>query len=193
MAASSSSLLNKAGRFGLDIARNNLPGFRTAESACGTVKNVCVTLYSLLVFAYACFFRPIGKKDGSQQARLDAVSAQTLVIGTETNGRTVLRDSSSRFAKCGSSAFVSTESRTVYDATRTRLLKGRHTLLRLCAAHLRQMKQANPNKPLVWVDIGGGTGMISLYWHGPPFRLISYSKLRLQHRGDGQVLPCLRV
>jgi betaine lipid synthase len=35
---------------------------------------------------------------------------------------------------------------------------GRLTLLRLCAAHLRQMKLANPNKPLVWVDIGGGTG-----------------------------------
>ncbi|THG98017.1 hypothetical protein EW026_g4092 [Hermanssonia centrifuga] len=46
----------------------------------------------------------------------------------------------------------------VYDATRTRLLRGRQTLLRLCAAHLRQMKKDNPDKPLVWVDIGGGTG-----------------------------------
>ena len=46
----------------------------------------------------------------------------------------------------------------MYDATRHRLLRGRHTLLRLCAAHLRQMKKENPRKPLVWVDIGGGTG-----------------------------------
>ncbi|PSR97104.1 hypothetical protein PHLCEN_2v4385 [Hermanssonia centrifuga] len=36
---------------------------------------------------------------------------------------------------------------------------GRQTLLRLCAAHLRQMKKENPDKPLVWVDIGGGTGL----------------------------------
>ncbi|GJE99974.1 related to Betaine lipid synthase [Phanerochaete sordida] len=78
-----------------------------------------------LIFAWMCFFRPIGKKGGDQQQRLDSFYAGQA---------------------------------DVYDATRHRLLRGRHTLLRLCAAHLRQMKKENPTKPLVWVDIGGGTG-----------------------------------
>ncbi|CCF54553.1 hypothetical protein NDA11_001352 [Ustilago hordei] len=47
---------------------------------------------------------------------------------------------------------------TVYDSTRCGLLKGRTTMLKLCAAQLRDMQASNPGKPLVWVDIGGGTG-----------------------------------
>ncbi|CBQ70562.1 related to Betaine lipid synthase [Sporisorium reilianum SRZ2] len=47
---------------------------------------------------------------------------------------------------------------TVYDSTRSGLLKGRTTMLKLCAAQLRDMQATNPGKPLVWVDIGGGTG-----------------------------------
>ncbi|KIP07889.1 hypothetical protein PHLGIDRAFT_510955 [Phlebiopsis gigantea 11061_1 CR5-6] len=78
-----------------------------------------------LIFAWMCFFRPIGRKECDQQQRLDS--------------------------------FYEGQAE-VYDATRHRLLRGRHTLLRLCAAHLRQMKRENPKKPLVWVDIGGGTG-----------------------------------
>lgn len=31
-------------------------------------------------------------------------------------------------------------------------------MLKLCAAQLREMKRAHPDKPLIWVDIGGGTG-----------------------------------
>ncbi|CDS01335.1 hypothetical protein [Sporisorium scitamineum] len=46
----------------------------------------------------------------------------------------------------------------VYDSTRSGLLKGRTTMLKLCAAQLRDMQATNPGKPLVWVDIGGGTG-----------------------------------
>ncbi|EST06244.1 Methyltransferase domain protein [Kalmanozyma brasiliensis GHG001] len=46
----------------------------------------------------------------------------------------------------------------VYDATRSGLLKGRTTMLKLCAAQLRDMQATNPGKPLIWVDIGGGTG-----------------------------------
>ncbi|KZP16506.1 hypothetical protein FIBSPDRAFT_1047462 [Athelia psychrophila] len=46
----------------------------------------------------------------------------------------------------------------VYDATRTRLLRGRNTMLNLSAAHLRIMRESTPEKRLVWVDIGGGTG-----------------------------------
>ncbi|EIW83356.1 hypothetical protein CONPUDRAFT_136405 [Coniophora puteana RWD-64-598 SS2] len=46
----------------------------------------------------------------------------------------------------------------VYDATRNRLLRGRNTMLNLCAGHLRTMQQTAPKQRLVWVDIGGGTG-----------------------------------
>lgn len=43
----------------------------------------------------------------------------------------------------------------VYDASRTRLLRGRSTMLKLCAAQLKEQKIAKP----VWIDLGGGTGM----------------------------------
>ncbi|KDR80288.1 hypothetical protein GALMADRAFT_92595 [Galerina marginata CBS 339.88] len=46
----------------------------------------------------------------------------------------------------------------VYDATRSVLLRGRNTMLSLSAAHLHELRAASPNKRLVWVDIGGGTG-----------------------------------
>ncbi|KAG8680317.1 hypothetical protein FRC11_002643, partial [Ceratobasidium sp. 423] len=42
----------------------------------------------------------------------------------------------------------------IYDSTRQRLLRGRKTMLQLVAAHMRERKS---EKPLVWVDIGGGT------------------------------------
>ncbi|KAG8708678.1 hypothetical protein FRC09_001099 [Ceratobasidium sp. 395] len=44
----------------------------------------------------------------------------------------------------------------IYDSTRRKLLRGRKTMLALTAAHLRERKTTQ--KPLVWVDIGGGTG-----------------------------------
>jgi betaine lipid synthase len=37
-------------------------------------------------------------------------------------------------------------------------LRGRDTLLKLLAASLKQQLKKNPNKKLVWLDIGGGTG-----------------------------------
>ncbi|WFD30452.1 hypothetical protein MSPP1_001473 [Malassezia sp. CBS 17886] len=46
----------------------------------------------------------------------------------------------------------------VYDATRAGLLRGRKTMLKLCAAEMRRVREKHPNKKLVWVDIGGGTG-----------------------------------
>jgi betaine lipid synthase len=46
----------------------------------------------------------------------------------------------------------------VYDMTRNGLLKGRDTMLSLSAAHLRTLRASSPNKRLIWVDIGGGTG-----------------------------------
>lgn len=48
----------------------------------------------------------------------------------------------------------------IYDATRSRLLRGREDMLRLTASHLKdQIERGDWNgKKLVWVDIGGGTG-----------------------------------
>ncbi|GAA5839181.1 hypothetical protein JCM9279_002619 [Rhodotorula babjevae] len=46
----------------------------------------------------------------------------------------------------------------IYDKTRSRLLQGRTTMLKLSAAHLREQRRREPNKRLVWLDIGGGTG-----------------------------------
>ncbi|KAE9411149.1 S-adenosyl-L-methionine-dependent methyltransferase [Gymnopus androsaceus JB14] len=46
----------------------------------------------------------------------------------------------------------------VYDATRKGLLRGRKTMLNLSAGHLRTLRASNPDKRLVWIDIGGGTG-----------------------------------
>ncbi|KAI8320008.1 hypothetical protein GQ54DRAFT_313067, partial [Martensiomyces pterosporus] len=46
----------------------------------------------------------------------------------------------------------------VYDSTRGGLLRGRKTMLRLCAGELsKRMAQAQGSAP-IWVDIGGGTG-----------------------------------
>lgn len=38
------------------------------------------------------------------------------------------------------------------------MLRGRTTMLKLSAAHLREVRRKNPHKKLVWLDIGGGTG-----------------------------------
>ncbi|KWU43798.1 hypothetical protein RHOSPDRAFT_29502 [Rhodotorula sp. JG-1b] len=46
----------------------------------------------------------------------------------------------------------------IYDKTREKLLRGRTTMLKLSAAHLREVRHKNPHKKLVWLDIGGGTG-----------------------------------
>lgn len=50
------------------------------------------------------------------------------------------------------------ESVAVYDKTRSSLLRGRRTMLKLSAAHLREQRKQNPHKRIVWVDLGGGTG-----------------------------------
>lgn len=46
----------------------------------------------------------------------------------------------------------------IYDKTRSKLLRGRGTMLKLSAAHLREQRRKDPSKRLVWLDIGGGTG-----------------------------------
>ncbi|KAG8215856.1 hypothetical protein J3R82DRAFT_7811 [Butyriboletus roseoflavus] len=46
----------------------------------------------------------------------------------------------------------------VYDKTRSGLLRGRNTMLRLSVSHLRALRAKDPSQRLIWVDIGGGTG-----------------------------------
>ncbi|ORY85942.1 hypothetical protein BCR35DRAFT_302535 [Leucosporidium creatinivorum] len=46
----------------------------------------------------------------------------------------------------------------IYDKTRNSLLRGRTTMLKLSAAHLKEQRKQDPSKRLVWLDIGGGTG-----------------------------------
>ncbi|WVQ79348.1 hypothetical protein IAT38_001445 [Cryptococcus sp. DSM 104549] len=52
----------------------------------------------------------------------------------------------------------------LYDVTRTKLLKGRETMLQLLASHLKAQPPVvvgptdAPRKPKIWVDLGGGTG-----------------------------------
>ncbi|KAF8130541.1 hypothetical protein EV363DRAFT_1450349 [Boletus edulis] len=46
----------------------------------------------------------------------------------------------------------------VYDRTRSNLLRGRNTMLKLSVSHLRTLRAKNPSQRLVWIDIGGGTG-----------------------------------
>ncbi|SCV73196.1 BQ2448_7121 [Microbotryum intermedium] len=46
----------------------------------------------------------------------------------------------------------------IYDKTRNALLRGRRTMLKLSAAHLREQRKTDPSKRLIWLDVGGGTG-----------------------------------
>lgn len=46
----------------------------------------------------------------------------------------------------------------IYDATRSWLLRGRRKMLRILSAHICAKRQAD-TKPIVWIDVGGGTGM----------------------------------
>lgn len=47
----------------------------------------------------------------------------------------------------------------VYDQSRDKLLQGRQKMLRLLAAEINSRKSMSPG--LIWVDVGGGTGMLS--------------------------------
>ena len=71
----------------------------------------------------------------------------------------------------------------VYDTTRTRLLRGRNTMLSLAAAHLRALRGPSPGEGLVWIDIGGGTGPFPIF-HSPA---TNRSRSRSQYRTDGQI------
>ncbi|KAG5642444.1 hypothetical protein DXG03_002791 [Asterophora parasitica] len=51
----------------------------------------------------------------------------------------------------------------IYDKTRNGLLRGRNTMLSLSASHIRSMRAAQPNKRLVWVDIGHNIELMEKY------------------------------
>ncbi|KAJ8291944.1 hypothetical protein OF846_004728 [Rhodotorula toruloides] len=86
-------------------------------------------LVTAWTFAWNCFFQPLGK-NASQEGRLN------------------------RFYQGQAARFHIK----IYDKTRSKLLRGRTTMLKLSAAHLREQRRKNPNKRLIWLDIGGGTG-----------------------------------
>ncbi|CAO3633981.1 unnamed protein product [Cunninghamella blakesleeana] len=46
----------------------------------------------------------------------------------------------------------------VYDQSRGALLRGRRTMLKLCAAQLKAQIANGANRKPIWVDLGGGTG-----------------------------------
>jgi betaine lipid synthase len=92
-----------------------------------TVSVYLVTYYAgpYVVFAYNCFFKPIGTSSekgslGGQQAALES------------------------FYK-GQAA--------IYDATRSRLLKGREEMMALAAAQLRLKNEREGFKKRVWIDV----------------------------------------
>ena len=78
----------------------------------------------------------------------------------------------------------------VYDATRNGLLRGRNTMLSLSVAHLRLLRESSTKKRLVWVDIGGGTGLSPYTTPRFPRSLIP---TRTQHRIDGQIFPYIII
>ena len=97
---------------------------------------------SLALFIWHCFLAPLGDaKD--QKSRLDKVCYGHF----QTRRRTLT-----------STQFYEGQAQ-VYDKTRSSLLRGRKTMLNMSAAHLRVMREKNPAKRLVWVDVGGGTGV----------------------------------
>lgn len=53
----------------------------------------------------------------------------------------------------------------IYDSTRAVLLKGRKECLQLAVLHLQSGRRRRTGSKLVWVDIGGGTGLNIEYMH----------------------------
>ena len=116
-----------------------------------------------LAFAYHCFLAPIGSGK-NQSERLDRFyqgqaggecgsgAALSCIQGLIASAwqSTMQRAA----ACCVAAARCSSECAASSHAKAARLMRSR----RLCAAQLREMQRTNPGKPLVWVDIGGGTG-----------------------------------
>jgi betaine lipid synthase len=102
---------------------------------------VQIKLY--LHFCYACFIRPFLPLP-AQKRRSTAVASPLTKAGQAHQKKL--------------EHFYGPQA-SVYDATRTHLLKGREQCLQLCAAYLKDQWKSKPVDELwVWIDIGGGTG-----------------------------------
>lgn len=106
-------------------------------------------------FMWNCFFQPLGK-NADQAGRLDRFySGQA--DSKSTAFSSFRPPTSSRSQQVCFSHLLATHG-AVYDKTRSHLLRGRGTMLKLSAAHLKEQRRKDPTKRLVWLDIGGGTG-----------------------------------
>ena len=107
----------------------------------GSVLTVVVAIGDAIVpqlkFIWHCILRPLGATD--QRTRLDKVRSLSSLCASQFYKRQA----------------------DVYDTTRSGLLRGRNTMLRLSVSHLRTLRTKNPSQRLIWVDIGGGTGALS--------------------------------
>ncbi|WPK26573.1 hypothetical protein PUMCH_003931 [Australozyma saopauloensis] len=114
--------------FDSGISRIFLGGSVTMVALMMVSSRINRAVMSVLVFAWACFIKPILGKAGSDKTlgQSQQQHALELFYGNQAH---------------------------IYDSTRKLLLKGREECLQLAVSHLPQTK-----KGLVWVDIGGGTG-----------------------------------
>ena len=125
-----------------------------------------------LKFVRHCFLvRPLGATD--QRTRLDKVCS----LPSASLSALSLR---SQFYKSQAD---------VYDTTRSGLLRGRSTMLRISVGRRRTLRAKSPSQRLIWVDVGGGTGAFASFhlFVPPPIML------RSQHRAHGQALSRLSV
>jgi betaine lipid synthase len=59
----------------------------------------------------------------------------------------------------------------VYDNSRGPLLRGRKTMLKVCAAQLKeQIATGMMTKKPIWIDLGGGTGKKKIHAFQPVIR-----------------------
>lgn len=98
-----------------------------------------------LKFMYSCFFKPIGHHGNDQQSRLEAFYQDQATSNTIYSCNVKSRPNMSYLI--------------VYDNSRGPLLRGRKTMLKLCAAQLKeQIASGLMTKRPIWIDLGGGTG-----------------------------------
>ncbi|KAI1787532.1 hypothetical protein LXA43DRAFT_896047 [Ganoderma leucocontextum] len=112
--------------------------FRQNALLCGAFLSLIILAIALrqqLVvyskFAYVCFFKPL---DLGNSAEVQSLSGQQRAL----------------------EAFYRTQA-SIYDATRSTLLRGREDMLQLAAAQLKHRRRNGSTKP-IWIDVGGGTG-----------------------------------
>lgn len=112
-----------------------------------------------LKFMYSCFFKRIGDHGNDQQSRLesfyqDQAKSKLFFLAFVTS-------LNSKFFSFFASFFHLLPTHCiVYDGSRGPLLRGRKTMLKLCAAQLKEQMTTGlmSNIKPIWIDLGGGTG-----------------------------------